>query len=59
MLRKSDKLLKPIDRLKGVLVLSADRAYLIDVPVSKLEPTRNSSGMGIHPANSLKEGPQR
>jgi DsbC/DsbD-like thiol-disulfide interchange protein len=59
MLRKSDKLLKPIDRLKGVLVLSADRAYLIDVPVSKLEATRNSSGIGIHPANSLKEGPPR
>jgi DsbC/DsbD-like thiol-disulfide interchange protein len=30
-LRKSDQLLKPIERLKGVLVLSARRAYLIDV----------------------------
>jgi len=45
MLRKSDQLLKPIDRLKGVLVL-ADRAYLIDVPLSKLEAVRNSSGIG-------------
>jgi DsbC/DsbD-like thiol-disulfide interchange protein len=59
MLRKSDQLQKPIDRLKGVLVLSADRAYLIDVPLSKLEATRNSSGVGIQPAHSLKEGPRR
>lgn len=34
-LRKSDQLLKPIQRLKGVLVLSRDRAYLIDVPIGK------------------------
>jgi DsbC/DsbD-like thiol-disulfide interchange protein len=34
-LRKSDQLLRPINRLRGVLVLSADRAYLIDVPLSK------------------------
>lgn len=34
-LRKSDQLLKPIERLKGVLVLSADRAYLIDVPLGR------------------------
>jgi DsbC/DsbD-like thiol-disulfide interchange protein len=40
-LMKSDQLLKPIPRLKGVLALSADRAYLIDVPVSK---ARSSSG---------------
>jgi thiol:disulfide interchange protein DsbD len=32
-LRKSDQLLKPIKRLKGVLELSADRTYVIDVPV--------------------------
>ena len=59
MLRKSDQLLHPIDRLNGVLVLSADQAYLIDVPLSKLEAARNSSGAGMHPAHSLKEGPQR
>ena len=39
-LRKSDRLLQPIKRLKGVLVLSADGSYLdgsywIDVPLSK------------------------
>jgi DsbC/DsbD-like thiol-disulfide interchange protein len=34
-LRKSDQLVKPIERLKGVLELSADQAYLIDVPLSK------------------------
>jgi len=32
-LQKSDQLLKPIKRLKGVLELSVDRAYGIDVPV--------------------------
>jgi len=34
-LQKSDQLLKPIERLKGVLALADGRAYLIDVPVSK------------------------
>jgi len=34
-LRKSDQLLKPIARLKGVLVLSGERAYSIDVPVGE------------------------
>jgi DsbC/DsbD-like thiol-disulfide interchange protein len=33
-LRKSDQLLKPIKRLKGVLELSANQAYVIDVAVS-------------------------
>jgi thiol:disulfide interchange protein DsbD len=32
-LRKSDQLLKPIKRLKGVLELSSDRTYVIDVAV--------------------------
>jgi len=32
-LRKSDQLLKPIKRLKGVLELSANEAYVIDVAV--------------------------
>lgn len=40
-LRKSDQLLKPIRRLRGVLVLSGDRAYVIDVPISK---ARSGSG---------------
>jgi len=57
-LRKSDRLLKPIARLKGVLVLSADRSYLIDVPLSKPGAARSSSGIGIHPVQSLKEGRQ-
>ena len=34
-LRKSDRLLKPIERLQGVLVLPGSHAYLIDVPVGK------------------------
>jgi DsbC/DsbD-like thiol-disulfide interchange protein len=32
-LRKSDQLLKPMERLKGVLELSANQTYVIDVPV--------------------------
>jgi DsbC/DsbD-like thiol-disulfide interchange protein len=34
-LRKSDQLLKPIARLKGVLVFSGERPYSIDLPVGK------------------------
>ena len=33
-LRKSDQLLKPITRLKGVLEFSANQAYVIDVAIS-------------------------
>jgi DsbC/DsbD-like thiol-disulfide interchange protein len=58
-LRKSDRLLKPIERLKGVLVLSADRAYLIDLPVSKSDATKSGYDIGIHPLQSLEEGPQK
>ena len=39
-LRKSDQLLKPIERLKGVLELSASQAYVIDVAVSSGPETR-------------------
>jgi DsbC/DsbD-like thiol-disulfide interchange protein len=39
-LRKSDQLLKPIERLKGVLELSANQAYVIDVAVSSDPVTR-------------------
>ncbi len=45
-LRKSDQLLKPIDRLKGVLVLSGDQAFLVDVPISKAGAVRSNSGNG-------------
>jgi hypothetical protein len=36
-LRKSDRLLKAIGRLKGVLVVSDKDAYLVDVPVGIAE----------------------
>ncbi len=45
-LRKSDQLLKPIDRLKGVLVLSGNQAFLVDVPISKAGAVRSNSGNG-------------
>jgi DsbC/DsbD-like thiol-disulfide interchange protein len=40
-LLKSDQLMKPIPRLKGILALSGDHAYLIDSPIAK---ARSSSG---------------
>jgi len=58
-LRKSDRLLKPIDRLKGVLVFSGNHAYLVDVPVSKRGTEKNNSSSGIHEIQSSKEGPQK
>jgi len=39
-LRKSDQLLKPIKRLKGVLEFSANRAYVIDVAIGGDDVTR-------------------
>jgi DsbC/DsbD-like thiol-disulfide interchange protein len=56
-LRKSDRLLKPIERLKGVLVLSGNHAYLIDVPVTKRGAQRSNSGSGIQEMQSSREGP--
>jgi len=40
-LQKSDQLLKPIERLKGVLTLSDGGSYLIDVPFSKTGTAKN------------------
>lgn len=51
-LRKSDQLLKPIDRLKGVLVLSAGQAYSIDVPLGKPGATKNSYRTGTQSGKS-------
>lgn len=58
-LRKSAQLLKPIERLKGVLVLSADRAYFIDAPLSKPGAAKNTRDIAIYAAQSLKEGQQK
>ena len=58
-LRKSDRLLKPIERLQGVLVLSGNHAYLIDAPVSKRGALKNNSSGGIHEIQSSREGPQK
>jgi len=52
VLRKSDQLLKPIERLRGVLVISGDLAYLIDVPVGKPGATNDGSSNGARPARS-------
>jgi len=51
-LRRSNQLLKPIERLKGVLVLSGDRAYLIDVPLSKPGAARGGYAIEIHTPQS-------
>ncbi len=50
-LRKSDQLLKPLERLKGLLVLSAEQAYWIDVPLGKPVATRNGVGDDFHLAS--------
>jgi DsbC/DsbD-like thiol-disulfide interchange protein len=57
-LRKSDQLLKPIQRLKGVLLFSDDQSYLIDVLISKPGIVKSGSSIGIRPVQSLKEGSQ-
>lgn len=36
ILRKSDQLSKPVSRLRGVLILGPESAYLIDAPVTPL-----------------------
>ncbi len=54
-LRKSDQLLKPIERLKGVLVVAGDRGYMIDVPVSKALSARRDARNEISPEDSSKE----
>jgi len=58
-LKKSDRLLKPIDRLKGVLVLSADQAFRIDVPLSRAGAASIDHGIGIQSAQSFKGGLQK
>jgi len=58
-LRKSDRLLKPIGRLKGVLVLPGNRAYLVDVPVNMRDTQNNNSGSGINEIQSSREGAQK
>jgi DsbC/DsbD-like thiol-disulfide interchange protein len=57
-LRKSDQLLKPILRLKGVLVLQGDRSYIIDVPVRKAVAARSDASNATNQADSSKEGTQ-
>lgn len=65
-LRKSDQLLKPIERLKGVLVLAADQSFSIDVPLTKSNAAKNAEGVEIQVAQyasnlyrTLKEEPQK
>lgn len=55
-LRKSDQLIKPLDHLKGVLVLSGGRGYIIDVPVGKIAAAKNFGHTAIRPVNSILEG---
>jgi thiol:disulfide interchange protein DsbD len=57
-LRKSDQLRKPTARLKGVLVLSAAQAYIIDVPLGSPGAAENA-GAEIYAAQFLEEVPLR
>lgn len=58
-LHKSAQLRTPIERLKGVLVLAADRSYVIDVPMGKAGAAIEQLRQGIYSAQSFEEGPQR
>jgi thiol:disulfide interchange protein DsbD len=55
-LRKSNQLLKPLEHLKGILVLDADstnapsHGYVIDVPLSKSPAAANSPATAIRAA---------
>jgi DsbC/DsbD-like thiol-disulfide interchange protein len=51
-LRKSEQLLKPIERLEGVLVLSADQSFSIDVPLTKSKAAKNAEDVEIQLAQS-------
>jgi hypothetical protein len=42
--------------LKGVLMLSDDRAYWIEVPVSKPGAGQSNSGANVPPKHLLEEG---
>jgi len=57
-LRKSDQLREPTARLKGVLVLSAAQAYIIDVPLGSPGAAENN-GAEIYAAQFLEEVPLR
>jgi DsbC/DsbD-like thiol-disulfide interchange protein len=52
-LKKSDQLLKPINQLKGVLVLGKG-AYVIDAPV--IEATARNDANKLRPAKSVEKG---
>jgi DsbC/DsbD-like thiol-disulfide interchange protein len=54
--RKSDQLVHPIARLRGVISFPSDQSYLIDVPVSKPGAARSNQRTETRPAQSTKEG---
>jgi DsbC/DsbD-like thiol-disulfide interchange protein len=49
-LRKSDLLLKPVVRLKGVIVFSGGRAYDIDAPIRKTGAAKGSASRSPKPS---------
>jgi thiol:disulfide interchange protein DsbD len=59
ILQKSDQLLKPIDRLKGVIVIAGDRSYAIDAPVGKPGAAGSGDGVRIPLAQFSEEVPQK
>jgi DsbC/DsbD-like thiol-disulfide interchange protein len=46
-LQKSDQLVKPIARLKGVLLLAGDQGYIVDVPVREAVALRRGDGRAV------------
>jgi DsbC/DsbD-like thiol-disulfide interchange protein len=54
-LRKSAQLLKPIQRLRGVVVLAEGQSYIIDAPVSRAGAKIQRNDFGFQADKSFKE----
>ncbi len=58
-MRKSNLLTKPIRRLKGVLVLSENAAYIVDAPIERAGASERKKDPGETAVNSFWEGEQK
>jgi thiol:disulfide interchange protein DsbD len=58
-MRKSNLLTKPIRRLKGVLVLSENAAYIVDAPIEHTGASERKKDPGMTAVNSFWEGEQK
>jgi DsbC/DsbD-like thiol-disulfide interchange protein len=54
-LRKSSRLLKPIEHLRGIVVLAEGQSYIIDSHVSRIEAEIQRNDFGFRQEKSFKE----